>query len=161
MRRSELRRKLLAGAILLHFLALGLSALPSSRFSAALYPYYGWYPRWTRQNQAWAMYQYPDRGSNAFDLVARFDDGREERPWGDPRELSSRRMYFLEALFYRDDEERFARRFLDVLRQRWPGSQRPRSIDVVRTSVEINDYARVPENGIFGKRQEQRIERRW
>lgn len=128
MRRSELRRKLLAFAILLHFIVLGLNALPGSRFVNALYPYYGWYPRWTGQSQIWAMYQYPDRRSSEFELIARFEDGREEMPWGRANDMASRQTYFLEALFYADDQDRFAHRFLNVGWLRWPASARPRAL---------------------------------
>jgi hypothetical protein len=161
MRRSELRRKLLAAALLLHFLVLGLNALPGSRFVQSLYPYYGWYPRWTEQSQIWAMYQYPDRHSNEFEIVAVFDDGHEERPWGGPREMSSRETYFVEAMFYRDDQDRFAHRFLNVLWQRWPSEPKPRALLLRKTSVSINNFSEVPAKGIFGERQRREIERRW
>jgi hypothetical protein len=161
MRRSVLARRFLAVALLLHFSVLALNALPWSRFIAVLYPYYAWYPRWTGQNQVWAMYQYPDRRSNEFDLIARFGGDKEERPWGGVHEMRSRYFYFLEALFLRNDGEKFAQRFLEVLRQRWPAEPRPSAIVVRRTTLKINDYADVPNKGVFGERQEAEIARRW
>lgn len=161
MRRAALGKKLLGACLLLHFIVLALNALPGSRFVQVLYPYYGFYPRWTGQNQIWGMYQYPDRRSNEFELIARFDDGHEERPWGGAHDMPPRYFYFLEALFYRDDGEKLAQRFLEVLRQRWPSEPRPRSLVLRRTGVVINAYADVPAKGVRGERQEQRIERRW
>lgn len=161
MRRPELARKLLAVFLFLHFAVLALNALPGSRFVSALFPYYGWYPRFTGQNQIWSMYQYPDRRSSEFELIARFDDGREVRPWGEPREMSSRNFYFLEALFLQNESERFARQFLDVLWQRWPEHPRPRTLLIRRTTTVINNYAGVPLTGVYGERQQQEIVRRW
>lgn len=161
MRRSELARKLLAACLFLHFAVLALNALPGSRFVQALYPFYGWYPRYTGQNQIWAMYQYPDRRSQEFELVARFDDGHDERPWSGAHDMPARSFYFLEALFLRDDGGKLAQDFLEVLRRRWPGEPRPRSIAIERTSTRINNYAEVPSQGVYGERERQELVRRW
>jgi hypothetical protein len=161
MRRSVLARRLLAVGLLLHFSVLALNALPWSRFVGVLYPFYSWYPRWTGQNQVWAMYQYPDRRSQEFDLIARFADGREERPWGGIHEMRSRNFYFLEALFLRNDNDKFAQRFLEVLHQRWPAEPRPTTLVVRRSTRKINDYTDVPNKGVFGEQQQLEIVRRW
>lgn len=161
MRRQVLARKLLAVCLLLHFAVLGLNALPGSRFVSELYPYYGWYPRYTGQNQIWSMYQHPDRRSSEFDLIAELPDGKEVRPWGAPHEMSARNFYFLEALFLDAESERFAQEFLEVLWRRWPEQPRPRALSIRRKTVLINEYVRVPAAGVHGAAQEHAIVRRW
>ncbi|HYO98501.1 MAG TPA: hypothetical protein VER33_28555 [Polyangiaceae bacterium] len=161
MRGSQLRRRLLAVALLAHFSVLVLAALPASRFVEALYPLYGWYIRVSGQGQNWAMYQYPARDDSDFELIARFPDGHEERPWGLAPDMRSRELYFLEALFVQGDE-RLGNRFLEVLRQRWDGPVRPSSLVVRRTLTGISDFRKVPEVGTrSGSRSVREIERRW
>lgn len=156
-----MKRALLAALLLLHVTVLALGSLPWSPFVAQLFPYYAGYLRWTGQLQGWAMYQYPDHRSQEFELIARFPDGREERPWGDVHEMSSRNFYFLESLFLRNDEQRFAYRFLDVLRERWPTEPRPSALVLRRTSRPITEYARVSEQGALGAPVQQELVRRW
>ena len=162
MRGSQLRRRLLSIALLAHFGVLVLAALPGSPFVEALYPLYGWYIRVSGQGQNWAMYQYPSREDSDFELIARFPDGHEERPWGLAPDMRSRELYFLEALFVRGDDQQLGARFLEVLRQRWQGPVRPSSLLVRRTLTGISDFRKVPELGTrTGSRSVLEIERKW
>jgi hypothetical protein len=159
---SKIGRRLFAALVFLHFLALALNALPNSRFVRALYPYYGWYPNKTGQQQVWAMYQHPDRIRGDYELVARLPDGREVHPWGSSRQMSSREVYFVEGVLL-GSNNKVADQLFATLRERWPNEPRPNWLAVRRLSRTVNEFGQVPQRGTLapGKPTKREIERRW
>ncbi|HET9957973.1 MAG TPA: hypothetical protein VFQ61_25925 [Polyangiaceae bacterium] len=153
-------RGLAAAGFALHFMALALNSLPNSRFIATLYPYYGFYPSHTGQNQAWMMYAFPDRHATEYELQARFPDGHWEHPWGTSHQMSARKVYFLEATFGATRGE--AGRFFEALRARYPEQRRPIEIRLRQTSRPLNAFSDVPARGIFaGEEQVRDLNRIW
>jgi hypothetical protein len=156
----EWLKNLGAVAIFLHFGVLALNALPRSRLVDTLYPFYGFYPTYTGQTQAWSMYVSPDRHATDYDLQVRFDDAGWQRPWGTSREMSARQVYFLESLFGSDEGQ--TTRFFEALRARYPKVRRPVEVRLRRTSRDVNAYSEVPSRGVFANApQTQDLSRAW
>lgn len=125
------RKLLLSAFFVFHFTVLLLNNLPWSPFIAPLYPKYSWYPRLTGQIQDWGMYTHPDHQRSLIRLTAHFDDERVEHPWGVMSRMGSRRLYFLEGLFVRENREDIADRFLRHVMNGYPEHDRPNRVELV------------------------------